>query len=75
MDLDRVQREEKPGGDFRIAQSLGELRAGDDFNLFLRQAIQLLVGGDGGGGQLLVQRRYALRPAPVYVAHVPTQYF
>ena len=35
--------------------------------------VQLLVGGDGGGGQFLVQRQYALLAAPLRVAHVPTQ--
>ncbi len=32
-------------------------------------------GGDERGGQFLVQRQYALCPAPVYIARVPTQYF
>ena len=41
VSLDRVQREKQPGSDSRIAQSLGELHACDDFNLFLRQAVQL----------------------------------
>jgi hypothetical protein len=35
----------------------------------------LLVSRDGGGGQFLVQRQYALLAAPLHVAHVPTQGF
>ncbi|MCP4598420.1 hypothetical protein [Neptuniibacter sp.] len=35
----------------------------------------VLVGGDGGSGQLLVHRQYALLPTHLHVARVPTQHF
>ena len=53
------------------------MRTGSSWNSGVKfdQRVNLMTGGDGGGGQFLVQRQYALLAAPLHVAHVPTQRF